>query len=258
MAEPQQDKARASEIGTRMTSTTTDRPQDMRPHAVRPAHKGASASRVDAAIDRARRHSRRVRALKFLLPAAALLAAIGFAGVSWLATSADFAFDIGATAIEDGRLVMSDPKLDGFTGDDRPYSMSAVRAVQDLGNTSRIELEGIDARLPFDETNWITVAARSGIIDRDANTLDLDDEVQVTTDTGIVAILQSAKVDIKAGSLDSDEYVDITMSGARIEADSLQVRERGAVMIFENRVRVEIEPGRFQTASTGVGGTDEN
>jgi lipopolysaccharide export system protein LptC len=239
-----------------MTQTAIDRSHDARPQMTHSDIGVAQAGRVEAAFDLAKRHSRRVRVLKFALPVLALVATAAFVGASWISTPTGVSVDVGATAIEDGRLVMSDPRLDGFTGNDRPYSMAAQRAIQDLGNTNVVDLEGIEAKLPFDDANWITVAAKSGVLDRNANTLDLTDEIQLKTDTGVVALLKSAKVDFRGGNLDSDSPVDITMSGARIAADSLQVRDRGAVMIFEKRVRMEIEAGRFQNAATGEGGNE--
>lgn len=241
-----------------MTQTAIDRSQDARPQTTPSQGEPAQASRVEAAFDSAKRHSRRVRMLKIVLPTLALIAIGAFVGASWLATPAGVSINLAESSIEDGRLVMADPRLDGFTGNDRPYSMAAQRAIQDLGNTNIFDLEGIEAKLPFDDANWITVAALSGVLDRGANTLNLNDKIELKTDTGITALLQSAKVDFRGGNLDSDTPVDITMSGARIEADSMQVRDRGAVMIFEKRVRMNIEPGRLQNGTTGEGGTDEN
>lgn len=241
-----------------MTHTATERSPESRLRTSRTGSVQPDAGRVEAAFNRARKHSRRVRLLKIALPTLAVVATAAFFGASWISAPGGVSFDFGATAIEDGRIVMSDPRLDGFTGNDRPYSMAASRAMQDLGNTNVIDLEGIEAKLPFDDANWVNVAAKSGILDRAANTLNLNDEIELTTDTGIVALLKSAKVDFRGGNLDSDTPVDITLSGARIEADSLQVRDRGAVMIFDKRVRMEIEPKRLQTAASGEGGADEN
>jgi lipopolysaccharide export system protein LptC len=220
----------------------------------------AQETRVEDAFRRARRHSGRVRLLKLVLPVAAMLMVVVFVGKSWLANpGGGVSVNLGETAIEGGRLVMSDPKLDGFTRDNRAYSMTAQRAIQDIGNASKIDLEGIDAKLPFDAKNWITVAAKSGVLDRDANTLGLDSDITFETDTGIRALLRSAVVDIGAGNLDTEEPVDITLDGARIEADSMRVRDKGAVMIFENRVRMEIDAKRLQTAAHARGEeTNEN
>lgn len=221
-----------------------------------PKEMPASSPRMEKAFKRARRHSTRVRLLKFALPAAALVMVAAFAAKSWLSSGIDgVSFDITATAIEDGRLVMAAPRLDGFTSDNRAYSMTASRAIQDITGTGKVDLEQIDAKLPFDANNWMTVAARSGMLDRESNTLDLNDDIKVVTDNGITALLRSAKVDMTAGSLNTQDPVDITLDGARIEADSLNVLDKGAVMIFENRVRMEIDGGRLQAAASPAGVT---
>jgi len=202
--------------------------------------------RVEEAFSKARRHSSRVRMLKFVLPVAALAMIAAFAGKTWLATPGNVPFDLGSLAIEGGRLVMSDPRLDGVTGSaDRPYTMTATRAIQDIGTNGRVDLEGIDARLPLDEKGWVNVTASSGVFNRDANRLDINSELTIIGDDGLKAVLQSASVDITAGNLDTPDPVDITLDGAHISADSMSVRDKGAVLIFENRVRMQIEGGRL-------------
>jgi lipopolysaccharide export system protein LptC len=211
------------------------------------AGKAARDRRVERAFVQARRHSGRVRMLKVGLPVAAVLMIAGFAGKSWLSLPADIPIDLRALAIEDGRLVMTDPRLDGLTGrDGRPYSMTAARAVQDIGMSGRIDLEGIDARLPVDEKGWMNVTAPTGVFDREANRLDIDSELIVTSEDGMKAVFQSAVVDITTGSLQTADPVDISLEGAHITADSMSVRDKGAVLVFENRVRMQIEAGRLR------------
>lgn len=216
----------------------------------------AGDRRIEEAFVRARRHSGRVRLLKFALPAAALIMMAAFAGKSWLAVPEIGEIDLGALAVENGRLVMADPRLEGVTGDgERPYRMTAARAVQDIGSGARIDLEGIDATLPVDKDGWLTVTAPSGVFDREANRLDIDSELTLTTDGGVRAVLKSATVDIGAGSLDTPDPVDISLDGAQITADSMTVRDKGAVLIFHNRVRMNIDGGRLTGANQSDGGT---
>jgi lipopolysaccharide export system protein LptC len=208
--------------------------------------------RVERAFTQARRHSGRVRMLKIALPAAALLMVAGFAAKSMLSAVMDAPVDLSALAIEDGRLVMTDPKLDGLTGrEGRPYSMTAARAVQDIGMSGRIDLEGIDARLPVNEDGWMNVTAPTGVFDREANRLDIDSELTITGDDGMKAVFQSAVVDIATGSLETSDPVDISLDGAHITADSMSVRDKGAVLVFENRVRMQIDGGRLKRGTEG-------
>lgn len=234
----------------------SDRPRH--PQATTARAPQPQASRVEEAFNHARRHSGRVRVLKLGLPAAALLLVAAFVGKSWLATPLDVGVDISGTAIEGGRLVMADPKLEGFTSDKRAYKMTAERAIQDIGSQERIDLEGIDARLPFEKDSWMSVKAPTGTLDREANTLEIDSDITMVTSTGITALLKSATVDIEAGNLDTNDPVNITLDGTTIEADSLTVRDKGAVMVFERRVRVMIDAKRLQTASSQNGATNEN
>lgn len=240
-----------------MTTSTAHRPAARTKH-----HEVGDAAqrrrRVDAAFRSALRHSGHVRMLKLALPLVALAMVVVFVGKSWLAAPEGVSVSLGRTAIQNGRLVMADPKLDGFTADNRPYTMTAERAIQDIGGGAEIDLEGISARLPFDEKNWITVVADTGVLNREASKLKLDSEITVKTDTGVTAVLQSANVDMDAGSLVTDKPVDIRLDGTHIRADSMTVREKGDVMIFERRVRVNIDGERLQTASRGDMSSDEN
>lgn len=214
--------------------------------------------RVDAAFRSAQRHSSRVRVLKFALPALAALMVVGFFGKSWLASRTGIDIDLGGTAIEEGRLVMAAPRLDGYTSGDRAYSVTASRAIQDIGDTTRIDLEGIDARLPFERENWITVMAHKGVFNREANKLDLNSGVTIVTDTGLRARLESASVDIAEGRLVSEDPVDVEGQGTRIAAESLTVTDNGSVLVFDKRVRVEIDAMRRQAPAPAEGGNDGN
>lgn len=207
--------------------------------------------RVAVAFTKARRHSGRVRLLKFALPVAAVAMIAAFAGKTWLSTPDSLGFDADGLAIEGGRLVMRDPRLDGAVGSaGRSYVMTAMRAIQDIGMSGHVDLEGIDARFPVGDTGWMNVTASTGAFDREANRLKIDSEMTITGDDGMKAVLQSAVVDIAAGNLDTADPVDITLDGAHISADSMAVRDKGAVLIFENRVRMQIEGGRLGGATT--------
>ncbi|TGV93934.1 LPS export ABC transporter periplasmic protein LptC, partial [Mesorhizobium sp. M2E.F.Ca.ET.154.01.1.1] len=73
---------------------------------------GESGMRGDA-FDRARRHSRRVRVLKFAVPLLAAAIAIAFPIYSYLAAPVSISVQADGTAFSDGKLVMANPKLNG-------------------------------------------------------------------------------------------------------------------------------------------------
>lgn len=202
----------------------------------------------------AKRHSRRVRALKYALPVLGLMMAAGFAGFSYLASPPDVSVDVAGSTVRDGKLVMASPKLDGFTKENLPYSMSAVRAIQDLEQTGVIALEQISAKLPVDETNFAMITAPAGTYDREKNTLDITSEMVVTTTDGMVVRMESAFVDMGKGTLTTSEPVDIRLEGSHVAADTMSISEGGKVLVFESRVRVEIDGRSLKTAQTDAGG----
>lgn len=212
-----------------------------------------SSERGVEAFEQASRHSQRVRLLKRVLPAAALVITVVFAGYSYIFSGTRGAIDLASASIEGGSLVMSSPELNGFTNDDRPYKMTAERARQKLGGEDVIELEGIRAHVPVDGDNFATIQASDGIYDRGNNRLDITSKISLRTTSGIVATLDSAEIDIEKSSLASSKPVEIELDGTKIAADSFAAEDGGKVFVFDKRVRVTIDPSRLRGTASATG-----
>lgn len=209
------------------------------------------AAQKVAAFRKARRHSSRVSILKIVLPIVAIMTGAAFFGYSYAVTPAKLSLDVSDSAVSDGKLVMSNPKLEGFTQLNKPYSMTAFRAYQNLTNPGLIELEQVDAKLPYDEKNVASIKAESGFYDQQANTLKLDKGLTVTTTDGISVKLNSAYIDISKGEITTDLPVDIHLKGSRIQAESMSIQDQGQKMVFDKRVRMVVEPGNASPQKAG-------
>ena len=196
----------------------------------------------EAAFHRAQKHSRTVRFLKLALPVSAILIGGCFAAYSFISVPGSVSFDITESAYTDGKLVMSNPKLDGFTKDSRPYSMTATRALQHVDSSGIVDLEGIDARLPVGGEDFATIGAESGVYDRVNDTLEIPSAITVKTTDGMTVLLKSAFLEIGKGNLSTKDPVDIRTSNFNIVADAMSVLENGKVLIFERRVKVNTTP----------------
>lgn len=212
-----------------------------------------ASSRADA-FDRATRHSRRVRTLKLALPITAVALAALFGAYTYLAAPPALQVKADGAAFAEGKLVMAKPQLNGFTRDNLSYSMTADRAVQDPANQGVVELLGIDANLPITADNVAKVDATRGVYDREGNTLNLTEQVTVKTSDGMVARLKSAFLDMGNGTMKTGEPIEISLDGSKITSDSMSMRENGKVVVFENRVRVDIDPTRLKAGHQGSGG----
>jgi lipopolysaccharide export system protein LptC len=63
----------------------------------------------------------------------------------------------------------------------------------------------------------------------------------VTTDSGLEARLKSATIDFKAGTVVSREPVVVTLTNGSVDAQGLEIAERGKVLTFTGRVHTVLE-----------------
>lgn len=207
----------------------------------------------ETAFAGALRHSRRVRLFKILLPTLAVLLAGGFAIYSYVLSPAGISIDIVGSGIADGKLVMANPTMNGYTKENLPYSMKARRAIQDLSMTGAIKLEGIDAKVPLSSDSWAVISADGGLYDDEGRTLDINTPATFTTSDGLTAKFKSAFLDMEAGELRTSDPVEIVQGGSRITSDKFQVLERGDVFLFEDRVRMKIDPREIKNEESAAG-----
>lgn len=208
-----------------------------------------SSGRSASEFERARRHTGRVRFLKFALPLGGglTLAIVAIAYFVSLTVLPDI--DLGDTSIEEGKLVMNNPTLAGTDGNGRPYSLSAERATQDADNPARITLVNILAKMPVGDSGVAQISAATGVYDTAGKTLDLGGAISVDMDDGVTIRLQDASIDIAEGRLSTGKPVVVDTGRARVSADSLTVEDRGKKIVFENRVQMTLQP--FDSSNGG-------
>jgi lipopolysaccharide export system protein LptC len=192
-----------------------------------------------------------VRVAKYLLPTVAGIALLAALGFMWLLRVMPTAsVDIAGSGISDGKLVMANPKLDGFTADDRPYSVRAARAIQDLAGGA-IDLENVIATVPIEDGVTARITAPSGTYDSEENILQVDSSLSVETTDGMRAELKTATIDMEGGNLVTPDPVRISITGATIDADRLTIEDNGKRMIFESRVKLVVQPEVFRESASG-------
>lgn len=195
-------------------------------------------------FEQAVRHSDKVRVLKIFFPVLGALIIIGILAALIIRALLTPDLDISNISITDGKLVMENPKLNGFDGEQRPYNLTANKAVQDASNPSRVELEKILAELPIDEKVSATITAGNGVYDAEAKTLLLGDQVHVETNDGIKIDLEYADVDIRNGTLKTSSPIFASSPQADISAGSLVVEDEGTRIIFDKNVRMTLRPAQ--------------
>jgi len=203
------------------------------------------------AFARARRHSRRVRTFRLLMPLTAVLLLASFlipATIRQIPTEiGPVAFD--TLGVRDGALVMENPRLAGLDQNERTYNLSAREASRRIDTPQLIDLVEIKASLSVDAGTTAEIGALRGQFDQDAETLTLFDGVQVSASNGYNVLLQDALVDLSQGVISTENAVAIDMLNGALRATGLRIEDRGAVLSFAGPVRMTI---RMNPEGTGL------
>jgi lipopolysaccharide export system protein LptC len=204
-----------------------------------------------AAFRAARQHSRVVTALRRLVPGLAVALVAGFVVTSLLdmRSLTEPVFDSSAMAVSGSTITMDQPRLTGFNSERRAYEVIASRAEQDIGSPQNIDLSQLAARMQLAGDGWARLESNQGFLDSESQKLKLKDNVVVTSNTGYQADMRSADVDLEEGRVVSDEPVTVKLEQGTINADRLEIRDGGDLIIFQGRVRMLLKPTK--TAAKG-------
>jgi lipopolysaccharide export system protein LptC len=190
-----------------------------------PARDDHLASERGRAYAEARRHSARVRALRWAIPAGALCAAAIIGLMTLFNPFGRIAgLTLGPVSLAGTKITMENPRLTGFRKDSRPYEVTAKAALQDVRKPGLIELKDMRARLTTDEAGTVAdLVSKAGLFDTSKELLDLKDEIRVTTSRGDEVLLLSASIDMKAGTVTSAQPVKITTGSGIIQAEGVRM-----------------------------------
>lgn len=198
-----------------------------------------------AAFKAAYRHSRRVKLLRRIIPVVSVFAVLGVVGVSAAQRLAGLSLpiSIAGLSISGSRVAMEAPRLAGYTDDNRSYRVSARRAETDIRRTNQVvDLFGITAELGLADGGLANLVAVRGAMEPQAQRVEMFERIQVSTTTGYSGETTRAVIDVRAGTLVVDARVDLRGPGGKMNADRMQVRDNGRVLVFEGNVEGDFTP----------------
>jgi lipopolysaccharide export system protein LptC len=206
----------------------------------------------ERAFRAAQRHSRIVRALRISLPVSIAFGCVAtFVLFTW--------FDpwqerdrpgMSVPVVSGNTIVMRQPRIGGFTRDDRPYTVTARSAAQDRNNPDVLELQEIRAVLaaPGDQGD-IELVAATGIYDGKTERLALKNNITLKSPAYMVR-LKEAHVEVKSGNVISNQPVEIDMLQGTIRSNRLEVIKSGEVVLFDGGVSLVLHKDEEATGST--------
>lgn len=194
---------------------------------------------------RARRHSRRVRLLRVTIP---LVLVIGIVATTLmvyynpLRILVALPASIGRLTVSGTKVTMTEPKLAGFTRDERRYELSAVAAAQDVTKIDVVNFEEPRASLEMADGSTVNMKAAIGTFDRKANMLTLHRDIVLTSTSGYEAHLSQAVIDVKNGNIVSDEPVEVMSQQGTLRGNRLEIMKSGEIVRFDGGVTMMLMP----------------
>lgn len=199
---------------------------------------GRSDLRRTRAHARAHRHSAQVRTLRRVLPLVAGGAVIALGAWLFNPFAASIpGVSVGPVTLSGTKVRMENPRLAGFRQGKREYEVTATAALQDMRKPSLIELEAMRGHIATDDKGGLArLEAATGLFDTTREALDLKRDIRIWTDKGEEALLKSAAIEFKAGSVKSSDGVTVNLPSGQVVADGLDVVDSGRVISFIGNV----------------------
>lgn len=228
------------------------------PQAVR-AYWTMSRGDSERAFRAARRHSRMVRVLRVAIPVCVLVGVVGISLATYfnpLRMLATLPIDISDMVVSGTKITMEQPRLSGFTKDQRAYEFTADAAAQDLTKPNIVELKNIHANLEMQDKSKMAMTALTGVYDTKSETLKLMEDIRLTSSTGNKGRLSEATIDVRKGHVVSDKPVELEMLQGVLNANRLEIVDSGDLVRFHGGVRMTLmlngEPLAPNASKTGV------
>ncbi|MGH6924771.1 MAG: LPS export ABC transporter periplasmic protein LptC [Propylenella sp.] len=206
----------------------------------REARLPASARRK--AFRAARRHSRNVRLLRILLPAAGVATIAALFVLTRLGLPIALDLSNARLSITPNAVIMEHPNLTGFDGERREYSVAAERAIQSLANPNEVRLEAIKASIGIAEQGVTTIVAGAGLYDHEGRRLRLEGNVSVDSAGGYALRMTDADIDFLGGTMQSAHPVTVIYADSEVTGQRFFATDGGKRVLFEGGVRTIVMP----------------
>ena len=157
--------------------------------------------------------------------------------------------DPGKIVLSGTRITMESPRVAGFTNDARPYEVTARAASQDITKPDIVDLSDIHAKVEMQDKVLVEMRANSGVYESKLDRLKLEHEIVLTSTSGYAGHLREAVIDVKKGSIVSQSPVELKMLNGTLNANHLEVDDRGDVIRFGGGVVMNLTLDSAQQAN---------
>lgn len=195
-----------------------------------------------SAIPEAMRHSARVSRLRrwILWGAGGIVALVGLGLIIGSLRFLPVDLNLARIALKGSRIVIDSPRLVGYQKDGRPYVIEARQGVQDMAHPDVFDLDGLAVRIENSQNGAVSINAEKGVYSARADRADITGGVSIRDERNFDLRLDSARVDLKAAKMTSDQPVRLRFAGGEVRAQAVEFSERERRATFSGGVRSEL------------------
>jgi lipopolysaccharide export system protein LptC len=191
----------------------------------------------------ARRHSRLVRVLRIAVPIAVVAGCVIMFLITYfnpLRMLAKLPINLNDLIVSGTKVTMEQPRMSGFTRDSRAYQVSAEAAAQDLTKPDLVELRNIHAQVEMQDKSTMKMSANNGIYNSKNDTLQLQNNILLSSSGGYSGRLSEALVNTRSGNVVSNQPVELRMLQGTLNANKLEIVDSGDLVRFHDGVVMDL------------------
>ena len=191
------------------------------------------------ALHSAWRYSIFVKVMKGALPITALALTIAVLGyVLQPRESNKVALTFEQLGRVEDDLAMLKPQLTGTDDDGHPFTVTAATAVQDPPGSQTVRLENVTAEIGLKDGRTLRVTAAKGVADTMNRKLEVSGGIHLTSNDGYEARTETARADLKAGTVQGDSPIEATGKFGKVSAKRFALNQTTGELRFSGDVRM--------------------
>lgn len=189
------------------------------------------------------RYTRFVSVMKWALPAIAVcLLALAFMLPGFVEQPDAISFNYKDVAVKDQKLTMRNPKFLSSDEGNQHYVVTAESATQMDLNSKQITLVKLQADITLKNGQWLSLTAPTGLLDPDAEILDLEGGIEIFSDNGNQIYADNAHVNLKSHVIESPHGLKAHGPMGELVADRLVADQLNGTIRFEGNVKMTLYP----------------
>lgn len=131
-----------------------------------------------------------------------------------------------------GQVALVKAQYDGVDVEQRPYRVTADKAIRSTQNKNLIDMVSPVADIFSADDSWLAALAQVGEFNQQTSTLILREDVKLFYDEGVEFSMPALKIDLKNNTAMTDEPIKGRGAQGEITAAGLQVENAGQKIIF--------------------------